>query len=104
MFFAKAFIIFSSIDVTSSFIYGDSMVIYSPIGFERASLPTLDNTFTENLYRTFYDEPIKIYSGKEELLGGLIGIISILLFYLYHKYDRKNLRNNRRNFFCSRFF
>jgi len=53
---------------------------------------SLDNTFTENLYRTFYDDPIKIYLGKEELLGGLIGIISILLFYLYHKYDRKNFK------------
>jgi len=52
----------------------------------------LDEEFAENLYRYFANDPIKIFWGKEEILGGIVGVISLILFYLYHKYDRKNFK------------
>ena len=52
----------------------------------------LNEEFAENLYRYFANDPIKIFWGKDEILGGIIGVISLILFYLYHKYDRKNFK------------
>ena len=52
----------------------------------------LDEAFADNLYRYFTNDPIKIYPGKEELIGGIVGVISVILFYLYHKYDRNNFK------------
>lgn len=52
----------------------------------------LNEAFTENLYRNFTNDPIKIYAGRDEFLGGIIAVISLILFYLYHKYDRKNFK------------
>lgn len=52
----------------------------------------LNEEFAENLYRYFANDPIKIFWGKDEILGGIVGVISLILFYLYHKYDRKNFK------------
>lgn len=52
----------------------------------------LNDEFVENFYRYFANDPIKIYLGKEEIIGGIVGVISLILFYLYHKYDRKNFK------------
>ena len=53
---------------------------------------TLNDEFVENFYRYFVNDPIKIYLGKDEIIGGIVGVISLILFYLYHKYDRKNFK------------
>lgn len=52
----------------------------------------LNETFTENFYRYFSNNPIKIHTGKEEIIGGIVALIGLFLFYLYHKYDRKNYK------------
>lgn len=53
---------------------------------------TLNDEFVENFYRYFVNDPIKIYLGRDEIIGGIVGVISLILFYLYHKYDRKNFK------------
>ena len=53
---------------------------------------TLNDEFVENFYRYFVNDPIKIYLGRDEIIGGIVGAISLILFYLYHKYDRKNFK------------
>ena len=52
----------------------------------------LNDEFVENFYRYLVNDPIKIYLGKDEIIGGIVGVISLILFYLYHKYDRKNFK------------
>lgn len=52
----------------------------------------LNESFTENLYRNFTNDPIKIYAGQDEFIGGIIAVIGLMLFFLYHKYDRKNFK------------
>lgn len=52
----------------------------------------LNDEFIENFYRYFVNDPIKIYLGRDEIIGGIVGVISLILFYLYHKYDRKNFK------------
>ena len=51
-----------------------------------------NKSFTENLYMNLTNEPLTIYLGQEEFIGGIIGVIGLILFYLYHKYDRKNFK------------
>ena len=51
-----------------------------------------NKSFTENLYMNLTNEPLTIYPGQEEFIGGIIGVIGLILFYLYHKYDRKNFK------------
>jgi len=52
----------------------------------------LDSAFLDNFYMNFFEDHIKIYTGKDELIGGLVGIFCVVLFYIYHKYDRNNYR------------
>ena len=52
----------------------------------------LAEIFSENFSWNFFEDPTKIYLGKEELLGGVVAVIGLGLFFLYHKYDRKNFR------------
>ena len=52
----------------------------------------LNENFTKNFYMCFSNEPIKIYFGRDEILGGIVGVITLILIFLYHKYDRKNFK------------
>ena len=73
----------------TNFLY--CFIIGNKITYILKNFP-LNEEFAENLYRYFANDPIKIFWGKDEILGGIVGVISLILFYLYHKYDRKNFK------------
>ena len=68
-----------------------AFIVGNKIAYCFSNFP-LDSLFFDNLYRNFTNDPIKIYLGKEAIIGGIIGVICIFFIYIYKKYDRKNYK------------